>query len=264
MLPVPYGPLAERCSRGARCGYARAPHLRRRPGCCRDPRRGRPPHAGAAIAAERGATVVPPYDHPHVIAGQGTAALELLEDVGPVDVLVTPLGGGGLLSGTILAARELAPGARIYGVEPEAGDDARCSLAQGRIVRIDTPVTLADGAQTQALGELTFPILRGGVEEVVTATDDELVEAMRLVAGTLKQVVEPTGVLGLAGLLSGAVPVRPGERVGVVLTGGNVEPARYAQLLGVDDGSARDPSSKTGKTGSAWYNRSNSSRTDER
>ncbi|ANS78964.1 Threonine dehydratase, catabolic [Serinicoccus hydrothermalis] len=187
---------------------------------------------GRALADERGATVIPPYDHPHVIAGQGTAVRELVEDAGPLDVLVTPLGGGGLLSGSILAARQLSPGVRVYGVEPAAGDDARRSMAEGRIVHIDTPVTIADGAQTQHLGELTFPILRAGVEEVVTATDDELIEAMRLVAGTLKQVVEPTGVLGLAGVLSGAVPVRPGERVGVVLTGGNVDLARYARLLG--------------------------------
>ncbi|WP_151525860.1 threo-3-hydroxy-L-aspartate ammonia-lyase [Serinicoccus kebangsaanensis] len=187
---------------------------------------------GADLAAESGATVVPPYDHPHVIAGQGTAVKELVEDAGPLDVLVTPLGGGGLLSGSILAARELSPGVRIYGVEPAAGDDARRSLQEGRIVHIETPVTIADGAQTQHLGELTFPILASGVEEVVTATDAELVQAMRLVAGTLKQVVEPTGVLGLAGLRSGAVPVRPGERVGVVLTGGNVDVRRYAELLG--------------------------------
>lgn len=187
---------------------------------------------GRAIGQERGATVVPPYDHPHVIAGQGTAVKELIEEAGPLDVVVTPLGGGGLLAGSVLAARALAPQARVYGVEPAAGDDARRSLAEGRIVHIETPVTIADGAQTQHLGELTFPILRDGVEAVVTATDEELVEAMRLVAGTLKQVVEPTGVLGLAALLSGAIPVAPEERVGVVLTGGNVDPRRFAVLLG--------------------------------
>ncbi|WP_010148327.1 threo-3-hydroxy-L-aspartate ammonia-lyase [Serinicoccus profundi] len=186
---------------------------------------------GREIAAESGATVIPPYDHPHVIAGQGTAVKELIEDAGALDVLVVPLGGGGLLSGSILAARALCPQARVYGVEPAAGDDARRSLEQGRIVHIDTPVTIADGAQTQHLGELTFPILREGVEAVVTATDEELVEAMRVVASTLKQVVEPTGVLGLAALLSGAVPVRAGERVGVVLTGGNVDLERFTQLV---------------------------------
>ncbi|MFK5584927.1 threo-3-hydroxy-L-aspartate ammonia-lyase [Serinicoccus sp. LYQ131] len=189
---------------------------------------------GRAIAAESGATLVPPYDHPHVIAGQGTAVKELVEEVGPLDVLVTPLGGGGLLSGSALGARALAPGARVYGVEPAAGDDGRRSLAEGRIVHIETPRTIADGAQTQHLGELTFPILREHVDAVVTATDEQLVSAMRLVAGMLKQVVEPTGVLGLAAVLSGAVPVGPGDRVGVVLTGGNIDPAWFARLLAGD------------------------------
>jgi threo-3-hydroxy-L-aspartate ammonia-lyase len=187
---------------------------------------------GAALAQEHGMTVVPPYDHRHVIAGQGTAVKELLEDAGPLDVVITPLGGGGLLSGSILSTRALAPQARVYGVEPEAGDDARRSLAEGRIVHIDTPRTIADGAQTLHLGELTFPILRDGVTAVVTATDDELVATMRLVAATLKQVVEPTGVLGLAALLSGAVPDTAGVRVGVVLSGGNVDLDRFAALVG--------------------------------
>jgi threonine dehydratase len=186
---------------------------------------------GAAIAAERGMTVVPPYDHPGVIAGQGTAVKELLEDVADLDVVVTPLGGGGLLAGTILSVRALAPAARVYGVEPAAGDDGRRSLAEGRIVTIATPRTLADGAQTLHLGELTFPVLRDGVTAVVTATDEELVGAMRVVAATLKQVVEPTGVLGLAGVLSGAVPDTAGRRVGVVLSGGNVDLRRFAALV---------------------------------
>lgn len=187
---------------------------------------------GAALAQERGMTVVPPYDHPHVIAGQGTAVKELLEDSGPMDVVVTPLGGGGLLSGSILAAGALAPEARVYGVEPEAGDDARRSLAEGRIVSIETPRTIADGAQTLHLGELTFPILRDGVTGIVTAGDEQLVEAMAVVASTLKQVVEPTSVLGLAALLSGAIPDVAGRRVGVVLSGGNVDLARFASLVG--------------------------------
>ncbi|GAA1173692.1 threo-3-hydroxy-L-aspartate ammonia-lyase [Ornithinimicrobium humiphilum] len=187
---------------------------------------------GAALAQERGMTVVPPYDHPHVIAGQGTAVKELLEDCGPMDVVVTPLGGGGLLSGSILAAGALAPEARVYGVEPEAGDDARRSLAEGRIVSIETPRTIADGAQTLHLGELTFPILRDGVTGIVTAGDEQLVEAMAVVASTLKQVVEPTSVLGLAALLSGAIPDVAGRRVGVVLSGGNVDLARFASLVG--------------------------------
>lgn len=186
---------------------------------------------GAALAEERGMTVVPPYDHRHVIAGQGTAVKELLEDAGPLDVVVTPLGGGGLLSGSILSAAALAPDARVYGVEPEAGDDARRSLEEGRIVHIETPRTIADGAQTLHLGELTFPIIRDGVTGVVTATDDELVQAMRVVAATLKQVVEPTGVLGLAAVLSGAVPETAGRRVGVVLSGGNIDLERFAALV---------------------------------
>jgi len=186
---------------------------------------------GAALAEERGMTVVPPYDHPHVIAGQGTAVKELLEDAGPLDVVVTPLGGGGLLSGSILSAGALAPDARVYGVEPRAGDDARRSLEEGRIVHIETPRTIADGAQTLHLGELTFPIIRDGVTEVVTATDDELVQAMRVVAATLKQVVEPTGVLGLAAVLSGAVPDIAGKRVGVVRAGGTIALERFAALV---------------------------------
>jgi threonine dehydratase len=186
---------------------------------------------GAALARERGMAVVPPYDHPHVIAGQGTAVKELLEETGPLDVVVTPLGGGGLLSGSILAAGALAPDARVYGVEPASGDDARRSLEEGRIVHIDTPRTIADGAQTQHLGELTFPIIRDGVTAILTATDEQLVDAMRVVASTLKQVVEPTAVLGLAAVLSGAVPEIRGLQVGVVLTGGNIDLNRFAELL---------------------------------
>ncbi|WP_109472246.1 threo-3-hydroxy-L-aspartate ammonia-lyase [Ornithinimicrobium cavernae] len=184
------------------------------------------------LAASRGMTVIPPYDHPKVIAGQGTAVRELIEDAGELDVIVTPLGGGGLLAGSILAAGALAPGARLYGVEPAAGDDGLRSLREGRIVTIETPRTLADGAQTTHLGRLTFPIIRDGVTGVVTATDEELVEAMRVVAADLKQVVEPTGVLALAAVLSGAVQDTRGARVGVVLSGGNVDLHRFAELVG--------------------------------
>jgi threo-3-hydroxy-L-aspartate ammonia-lyase len=188
-----------------------------------------------AIADERGATLLPPYDHPDIIAGQGTATLELITEVGGLDALFVPLGGGGLLSGATLAARALSPACRIYGVEPEAGDDVRQSLAKGSIVHIPTPRTIADGAQTQHVGVLPFEILRGGpgvgVDAVLTATDDELVGAMRVFAATLKTVVEPTGCLGFAAMRRMAGELA-GQRVGVVVSGGNVDVARYAALLG--------------------------------
>lgn len=185
---------------------------------------------GAALAAERGLTLVPPYDHPDVIAGQGTAALELFEDVGELDALFVCLGGGGLLSGSALAAGLLSPGCRLYGVEPEAGDDGRRSFRTGEIVRIPTPDTIADGAQTQALGELTFPIIRRDVTDVHTVSDAELVDAMRVFASTLKIVVEPTGCLAFAALRRLA-PAFRGQRVGVIVSGGNVDLDRYAALL---------------------------------
>jgi threo-3-hydroxy-L-aspartate ammonia-lyase len=185
---------------------------------------------GRAIAEDRGATVIPPYDHPDIIAGQGTAALELLEETGPLDALLVPLGGGGLLSGSLLAAAELAPDCAVYGVEPEAGDDGRQSLRTGRIVHIDSPRTIADGAQTQHLGELTFPIIRERVTDILTVSDDELVGEMRVLASTLKIVAEPTGCLAPAGLRHLA-PRLAGKRVGVVISGGNVDLDRYAALL---------------------------------
>lgn len=185
----------------------------------------------ADLAARTEATVVPPYDHPAVIAGQGTAVKELLEEVSRLDVIVVPLGGGGLLGGSLLSVAAVSPRTQVWGVEPEAGDDGRRSLEAGKIITIDPPRTIADGAQTLHLGELTFPIIREHVAGIVTATDDQLVEAMRVIASTLKQVVEPTGALGLAALLSGAVPVQPGQRVGVVLSGGNVDLARFAELV---------------------------------
>lgn len=185
---------------------------------------------GRALAGQDGLTLIPPYDHPDVIAGQGTAVLELLEQVGEIDVLLTPLGGGGLLAGSALAARALAPACRVLGVEPEAGNDGQQSLREGRIVHIDTPRTIADGAQTQHLGELTFAVIAREVEAVLTATDAQLVDGMRTFAGTLKTVVEPTGALGLAGLRQLA-PDLAGARVGVVISGGNVDLDRFAALL---------------------------------
>ena len=184
---------------------------------------------GAALAEARGLTLVPPYDHPDVLAGQGTAALELFTDVGALDALFVPLGGGGLLAGCLLAAEALAPSCRVYGVEPAAGDDGRRSLAAGEIVRIDVPATIADGAQTTHLGAHTFPIIRRAVAGIRTATDAELVAAMRVFAATMKLVVEPTGCLGLAGVL--AAGDLAGQRVGVLVSGGNVDLDRYAALL---------------------------------
>lgn len=182
------------------------------------------------LAGRHGYTFIPPFNHPDVIAGQGTAALELIEEVGPLDAVFTPLGGGGLLSGTALTVRALSPDAEIIGVEPAAGDDVRRSLEAGRIVRIDTPRTIADGAQTQAPGDLTFALIRQLVTSVETATDEELLAELRVLTGTLKIVVEPTGCLGLAGL-RGQRARWAGRRVGVLLSGGNVDPAVFGQYL---------------------------------
>ncbi|MGO4330454.1 threo-3-hydroxy-L-aspartate ammonia-lyase [Cupriavidus sp. 2TAF22] len=185
---------------------------------------------GRRLAEEQGLTLIPPYDHPHVMAGQGTAAKELFEQAGPLDVLITPLGGGGLLSGCAVAARALNPGCQVIGVEPEAGNDAQRSLRSGKIVHIDTPDTLADGAQTQHLGNLTFPVLRSLVDDVVTVSDAELVEAMAFFAGRMKMVVEPTGCLAAAAVFARRLDVS-GKRVGIVISGGNVDLARFATLL---------------------------------
>ncbi len=183
------------------------------------------------LASERGLTLIPPFDHPHVIAGQGTAALELFEEVGELDDLFVCLGGGGLLSGSALAAGSLSPRCRIYGAEPAAGDDGQRSLREGRRVRIDTPHTIADGAQTQQLGEYTFELIRRHVDDIVTVTDAALVDAMRFFATRMKLVVEPTGCLGFAAARQLGAELA-GRRVGVILSGGNVDMARFAQLLG--------------------------------
>ncbi|MEU2954434.1 threo-3-hydroxy-L-aspartate ammonia-lyase [Streptomyces xanthochromogenes] len=185
---------------------------------------------GRALAEERGLTLVPPYDHPHVMAGQGTAAKELFEETGHLDALFVPLGGGGLLSGSLLAAGALAPSCAVYGVEPEAGDDGRRSLRAGEIVHIDTPATIADGAQTQHLGVHPFPLIRDLVTDIVTASDAQLVDSMRLLASRMKIVAEPTGCLGLAAARERAEGYR-GRRVGVIISGGNVDMARFAALL---------------------------------
>lgn len=185
---------------------------------------------GRDLAARGGLALIPPFDHPDVIAGQGTAARELFEEVGSLDALFVPLGGGGLLSGTALATRALAPRCRLYGVEPATGNDGQQSFEAGSIVRIETPRTIADGAQTQALGRLTFAIIRRDVDEIMTATDDELVEAIRFAATYLKQVFEPTGCLGFAAARRLA-PGLAGKRIGILVSGGNVDLDLYSRLL---------------------------------
>ncbi|MDP4023223.1 threo-3-hydroxy-L-aspartate ammonia-lyase [Methylobacterium sp. NEAU 140] len=186
---------------------------------------------GREIAAARGLSLIPPYDHREVIAGQGTLALELIEETGSLDMLVACLGGGGQLAGCALAAAECAPDCRVVGVEPEAGNDGQQSFRAGRIVTIPVPRTIADGAQSTYLGQLTFPIIAERVDDIVTVTDAELVETMRFFAARMKLVVEPTGCLAAAAVLHGRLDVR-GKRVGVVISGGNVDLATFARLVG--------------------------------
>ena len=188
---------------------------------------------GHRLASKRGLTLVPPFDHADVIAGQGTATKELIDEVGPLDYLFVPMGGGGLVSGAALAAHALAPTCKIYGVEPEAGNDGQQSFRSGAIVHIATPKTIADGAQTQHLGQLTFAIVRRELTDVLTASDAQLIEAMQLFAARLKIVVEPTGCLGFAAARHAGLPIQ-GKRVGIVVSGGNIDLARYAELLRTD------------------------------
>jgi threonine dehydratase len=185
---------------------------------------------GRNLADKHGMTLIPPYDHPDVIAGQGTAAKELIEEVGALDALFVCLGGGGLLSGSALAARELAPHCAIYGAEPEAGNDGQQSFRSGSIVHIETPKTIADGAQTQHLGQYTFPIIKRDVTDILTATDEQLVGCMRFFAERMKMVVEPTGCLGFAAARKMKDQLK-GKRVGVIVSGGNVDMERYSTFL---------------------------------
>jgi len=182
------------------------------------------------LALERGMTLVPPFDHPHVIAGQGTAAQEFFEDVPDLDYLFVCVGGGGLLAGSLLAAEALAPQCRVVGVEPAAGNDGQQSFKAGHVVQIPTPHTIADGAQTQALGQLTFPIIQRLADDMVTATDEQLVESLRFFAERMKIVVEPTGALAFAGAEHGNVDIH-GARVGILISGGNVDLSRLARFL---------------------------------
>ncbi|SDZ63535.1 threonine dehydratase [Variovorax sp. YR266] len=182
------------------------------------------------LAQERGMTMIPPYDHPDVLTGQGTAVKELIEETGLLDHLFVCLGGGGLLSGSALSARALAPSCKVYGVEPEAGNDGQQSFRAGKIVHIETPKTIADGAQTQHLGEYTFGIIRRDVDDIFTVTDEQLVDAMRFFAERMKMVVEPTGCLAFAGAIAAGKAIA-GKRVGIVISGGNVDLSRYATFL---------------------------------
>ena len=185
---------------------------------------------GRDLAQKHGLTLIPPYDHPDVMTGQGTAAKELFEEVGPLDAFFVPLGGGGLLSGCALSTRALSHDCALYGVEPEAGNDGQQSFRSGKIVHIDTPKTIADGAQTQHLGNYTFPIIQRDVNDVLTASDAELVECMRFFAARMKLVVEPTGCLSFAAARQMKDGLK-GKRIGVLISGGNVDVQKFAELV---------------------------------
>jgi len=175
-------------------------------------------------------SLIPPFDHPHILAGQGTAALELFEDVGDLDMLLVPCGGGGLLSGSAVSAKSLCPTCRVIGIEPEVADDATRSFHSGKIERVHNPPTIADGTRTESLGEVTFALIREHVDAMETVTEEAIVEAVRFLFFRTKMVVEPSGALAVAAMLSGAVPVD--GRVGVILSGGNVDGPTMAGILG--------------------------------
>jgi threonine dehydratase len=195
-----------------------------------DPAKAKREEIAEGLRREGDPVLVPPYDHADVIAGQGTAAKELIEEVGELDVLLVCCGGGGLLSGSALSARALSPRCRVIGVEPELADDATRSFRTGTLQTVSNPPTIADGARTPSLGQLTFPLVRQHVDDMVTVSDDDLVHAMRFVWERMKLVVEPTGVLGLAAAVRGKVDVA-GRRVGVILSGGNVDLAYALELF---------------------------------
>ncbi|MGI6876336.1 MULTISPECIES: threonine/serine dehydratase [Amycolatopsis] len=183
---------------------------------------------GNQLAEERGLTLIPPYEHPHIMAGQGTAALELLEETGELDTLIAPIGGGGLMAGSATAAKGLHPGIRVVGVEPEQADDTRQSLQRGERVQIPVARTIADGLAADIPGELTFSVNQRLVDDIVLVSDDEIREAMRFAFERLKIVLEPSGATSLAGLLKGGFT----GRVGVILSGGNIGVERFRELLG--------------------------------
>jgi threo-3-hydroxy-L-aspartate ammonia-lyase len=185
---------------------------------------------GQNLAAEKGMALIPSYDHPHIIAGQGTATKELLEEVDNLDALFVCLGGGGLLAGAALATAALSPQTKIFGVEPVAGNDGQQSFRTGSIVRINTPKTIADGAQTQYLGNYTFGIIQQHVNDIFTATDQQLIDCMHFFATRMKIMVEPTGCLGFAAVKQMADQLK-GQRIGVIVSGGNVDIARFCTLI---------------------------------
>ena len=185
---------------------------------------------GRKLAQDRGLTLIPPYDHPDVLAGQGTAAKELFDEVGELDALFVCLGGGGLLSGSALSARALSPNCKVYGAEPEAGDDGLQSLRAGKIIHIETPKTIADGAQTNHLGEYTFSIIKRDVADIYPVPDAALIAEMQFCAERMKIVVEPTGCLALAAARAQKEALK-GKRVGVIISGGNVDLTRFADLI---------------------------------
>ncbi|MEW2288089.1 threo-3-hydroxy-L-aspartate ammonia-lyase [Streptomyces sp. NPDC047841] len=189
---------------------------------------------GHALAEDRGLALIPPYDHPHVIAGQGTAALELLEETGPLDALLVPVGGGGLIAGSATAAKALHPGTRVIGVEPEAGDDTKRSLEAGTRVTVPVPRTIADGQALATPGEITFPLNQRLVDAIALVSDAEIVTAMRFAFERLKIVLEPSGATPLAALLAGRVDSPP-RRIGVIASGGNIDVDRFTALTGRPD-----------------------------
>jgi len=194
-----------------------------------DPAHKRREEISTNLAKTHGYTLIPPFDHPHVIAGQGTAALEMLEDQDDLDLLLVPCGGGGLLSGSALSTRHLAPQCRVIGVEPMMADDAARSFRSGTIERVSNPNTIADGTRTESLGKITFALIRQNVDDIVTVPEDAIKEAVRLLFRLGKLVVEPSGALGLAALLSSAVPTH--GRIGIMISGGNIDDQCMIELL---------------------------------
>lgn len=184
------------------------------------------------LAIERQLTILPPFDHPAIIEGQGTCAYEFIHQLEQIklDMLIAPVGGGGLISGSAIASKHLLPSCNVYGVEPETGNDAQQSLAQGNIIRIDTPKTIADGVQTQRIGELTFPIMQQYVDHIVTATDQTLMDCMNFFATRMKLIVEPTSCLPLAAILEGKIDVKH-KNVGIIISGGNIDPKQFCHYL---------------------------------